>query len=412
MSKIRNSITDDSNDIDDNDNNYKNEWKDIKLDFYLIASRKGIIGYQFIANTQKDDYENLLTTTEDNIAKEKINIKLNILNDTIKKLNNNDISSNADDKIQFFFDMYEYIPNNAKERILDLCDDVVKINDDDTLYDIYCINFKHDYNELWKRYKEAHCNLLEEIDYLKSKKFTLWNGFLSLMSNEYIAESWKHNLDVTDLTEDIVTVNSNLALLSALIVTLAVPLYGQSNDTITMGWYDKDYGICLYLYGIVSCAIFELACLLIATTNIVTVNLIEKKNLKEFVNASIVILLLPMRLNIFGCAALFIALLSYGYSIFGRDFLFYFLFILAAPSVFLMFYAMSYGIKILYINQPWYHGDTKRWIEIGKSERQDILKGVEVIRRRKTEKRRRSVLESKKFLLNNMSDSFNKVNPA
>ena len=313
LSNNTNNINNDAND-DNNDNDdkkYKNEWKDIKLNFYLIASRKGTIGYQFIANAQKDDYEHLKSTIDDSTVQEKIKIKLNILNDTLRKLsneingstnntnknttntNNTTNTTNAtnitvnnsnsknydDDKMQFFFDMYEYIPDNAKERILDLLDDDYKISDDDTLYDVYCINFQYDYNKLWRKYKEAHCNLLEEIDYLKSEKFTLWNGFLSVMSNEYIEESWKHNHDVTDLTDDIVTVNSNLALLSALIVTLSVPLYGQSNDTITTGWYDNDYGICLYLYGIVSCSIFEIACLLTLLRKRILRNLLTNQQL-------------------------------------------------------------------------------------------------------------------------------------
>ena len=96
-----------------------------------------------------------------------------------------------------------------------------------------------------------------------------------------------------------------------------------------------------------------------------------------------------MRLNMFGCGSLFIALLSYGYSIFGRDFLFYFLFILAAPSVFLMFYAMSYGIKILYINQPWYHGSTQQWIDIDQTKRQEIVKDIDVKKTKIAEKKRR-----------------------
>jgi hypothetical protein len=90
-----------------------------------------------------------------------------------------------------------------------------------------------------------------------------------------------------------------------------------------------------------------------------------------------------------------------------------------------MFYAMSYGIKILYINQPWYHGSTQQWIDIDQTKRQEIVKDIDVKKTKIAEKRRRSLLQSRKLssskniALNSNSNSnsdssmfFNKVNPA
>jgi hypothetical protein len=53
--------------------------------------------------------------------------------------------------------------------------------------------------------------------------------------------------------------------------------------------------------------------------------------------------------------------LSYGFSVLGKNFFIFFLFILAVPSVFILFYVSSSVVKSIYQTQPWYHGNLKKW---------------------------------------------------
>jgi len=160
-----------------------------------------------------------------------------------------------------------------------------------------------------------------------------------------------------------------LALLGALLVTLAFPLYTAGDQTDA--WFDGDMGICIYLYGVVACGVFESTCLLIAIRNIVAINLIQVQNLKAFVKSSTKLMLLPISLNMLGVVSLLIALLSYGYSVLGRNFFTFFLAILAIPAVFLLFYASSSVVKIIYNTQPWYRKGIKKWSQLTDDEKKE-----------------------------------------
>ena len=193
------------------------------------------------------------------------------------------------------------------------------------------------------------------------------------------------------MANDIVTVNANLALLGALLVTLAFPLY--TAGSVTDAWFESDYGIIIYLYGVIGCGVFESTCLLIAIRNIVAINLIQTKNMKSFVKSSTKSLLLPISLNMLGVLSLLIALLAYGYSVLGQNFFTFFLLILVIPSVVLLFYVNSTVVKDIYRTQPWYHGKLENWSEMEDGNKEKKRK---IIEKKKREIREKEISKEKK----------------
>jgi hypothetical protein len=294
--------------------------------------------------------------------------------------------------MKLFSEMLKYIPGSVQDTILELNKDSKVV--DDTLCDLYTIAYDYNYMKLWEDYENAQRSILHEIDYKRySQSFTVLDGILALLSNEYIREAWAANDDDSDLANDIVTVNANLALLGALIVTLAFPLY--TGSTLTEQWYEGDINVSIYLYGVIACGVFESTSLLIAIRNIIGVNLIETHNLKAFVKSSTKLLLLPITLNMLGVVSLLIALLCFGYSVLGFNFFIFFLVLLAIPALLLILYVSGAVIKNIFQNQPWYHKNEKKfkhWSKLSDDERETEIKKIEEIKLKKNLSKQSSTL--------------------
>lgn len=376
------------------DNDQLKDWENIQSDFFIKAMAYGIIGKEFILIQKQRDYKSLIERYEkilldkdnEKIGTEINNIKLreDNINKSLREIQEemkSRIKTSTeykykldDDKMLLFSEMLKYIPSSVHDMIFELNKDS-KLGDD-TLCDLYTIAHEYKYLKLWEDYEKAQRSVLYEIDYKRyAQRFTVFDGVLALLSNEYIKEAWAANEDDGDLANDIVTVNANLALLGALIVTLAFPLYTSS--TLTEQWYDGDINVIIYLYGVIACGTFESTSLLIAIRNIIGVNLIETHNLKAFVKSSTKLLLLPITLNMLGVLSLLIALLCFGFSVLGSNFFLFFIVLLALPALFLIFYASGAIIKNIFKNQPWYHKkNLKIWSDLNEEEREGEINKI------------------------------------
>ena len=451
MHKLFSFNNNNSNQQHNTDSELSNQWGEIQCKFFIKAMRRGAVGKEFILNQQKLHYEDLSKkflkhVNEDEKNKdqeedkkikeewklqvERAKLKLDIIKKKIATIEGEvktiegEVKTDKDsdsNKIELFSDMLEYIPDEAQEKIVAMIRSgdmfeyipdeaqekivpIVRSGPDnehfksditcieDTICDIYTINYDYDYNKLWLHYKNAQNSIFEEQDYLSlTTKFAIVDGLKSLLTNKYISHSWDSNPDISDLANDIVTVNANLALLGALLVTLAFPLY--TAGSVTDAWYDSDYGIIIYLYGVIGCGVFESTCLLIAIRNIVAINLIQTKNMKSFVKSSTKSLLLPISLNMLGVLSLLIALLAYGYSVLGQNFFTFFLIILVIPAVVLLFYVNSAVVKDIYRTQPWYHGNLENWSKLDPKTK---IEKREEIEKKKREIREKEISKEKK----------------
>lgn len=422
------------------DNDQLKDWENIQSDFFIKAMTYGIIGKEFILIQKQRDYKSLIERYEkilsDNLKdneEDNKKIKIEINNIKLRKDNINkslceiqeEMKSRIktsteykykldDDKMLLFSEMLKYIPGSVHDMIFELNKDN-KLGDD-TLCELYTIAHEYNYMKLWEDYENAQRSILHEIDYKRySQSFTVFDGVLALLSNEYIREAWAANEDDGDLANDIVTVNANLALLGALIVTLAFPLYTSS--TLTEQWYDGDINVIIYLYGVIACGTFESTSLLIAIRNIIGVNLIETHNLKAFVKSSTKLLLLPITLNMLGVLSLLIALLCFGFSVLGSNFFLFFIVLLALPALFLIFYASGAIIKNIFKNQPWYHKkNLTKWSKLKEEERKKEIEKINNIKLEKSLSKQTSTFSKLKLrALGKMNkvdnEEFNQVVP-
>jgi len=337
---------------------HKNLFYDNQSEFFIIASKHGPLGLQFIQKELVKHYEEILEHIDDindiSIIHKRIN-DLKILLLKIEEDIKQDNLNNYYNKINLFTHMLNHIPSYSKTRILNMFDHH-KINNnqlykvkEDQIWNIYGINA--DYELLWDHYKKSEIDLHDEKKYLLSQKFTWWDSLLCMITQEHIKHAWKNNNNIVDLAADICTVNGNLAIVSGLIVTLAFPFYVF--NTVSSLWFEGDLPAAIYLYGVIATGVFETLTIIIAIRNIISITLMDHSSLKVFVNEHSTILLLPIALNSYGFICFFIALLAHSYATLDVNFLYYFLFLLVVPALTLLIILSIKELQTTYRSQPW-----------------------------------------------------------
>ena len=201
------------------------QWNDVQKSFYSKALKLGLTGRKFVYDQQMKYFDTLLSVVGgvDEQSKKLISSKIESLKSKLEKISKEIINDpdREKDRVELFAEMLDFIPASEQARTVRLNES--KISDQDSLCDIYGLGYE--FEELWKDYELAKRDMLDEIAYLKSQPFTLRDALKSVLSSEYIKYAWLNSEDYGDLANDIVTVNSNLALLGALVITLAFPLY-------------------------------------------------------------------------------------------------------------------------------------------------------------------------------------------
>jgi hypothetical protein len=95
----------------------------------------------------------------------------------------------------------------------------------------------------------------------------LCESFYDLMSSEYIVEHWMNNDSPEDLRNDIEMINTNVALVAALIMSMTTPLYvGVKEVSIDNPVYEN-----IYAGALGGCTILEAITVLLSIFNLVTI---------------------------------------------------------------------------------------------------------------------------------------------
>jgi hypothetical protein len=171
----------------------------------------------------------------------------------------------------------------------------------------------------------------------------------SIIKGDYIRTSWLRNTSPSDLRSDIVNVSSNQALICALVLTIALPLFIDSASFENM---DNNLSQFYTLFlGVATCT--EAAAVLVCLRNVLAVKLVEEHNIHQFTALAHSALLIPNKLNVLAVLSLISGLLSYGYLKFGAYRFFFFLVVVALPSAATTNFHIALGIKSLYAVQPW-----------------------------------------------------------
>ena len=181
------------------------------------------------------------------------------------------------------------------------------------------------------------------------------SGVWSMLSGDYILESWMANEDDSDLISDAANLNTQVGLISALILTVVIPLYtGQSPINGTPEEPPSDpYAEC-WLFFMALATITEAVCLLVAIRNLIVLNLVEQNNASEFMQESSGVMLAPVRLNFIAVLSTFLALNFFSVYSYGLDNWFAFFFIIIVPCLFVMLKSIGSGIQGFHKVQPWH----------------------------------------------------------
>lgn len=140
--------------------------------------------------------------------------------------------------------------------------------------------------------------------------FNVLDGVREMIQGNYILESWRSSTDSTDAYNDVVSMNQNLGLIAALILTIAIPP-GLAANGIT----DKStFAEIAYLFCISVVSLTEGLAVLITTRNLIALNALEPENIKAYLSVAQSVLMIPIRLNFVAVLALFGALNMWAYA--------------------------------------------------------------------------------------------------
>lgn len=207
-------------------------------------------------------------------------------------------------------------------------------------------------DQIWKDYKGIDKLLTTEKEYLlNNNKLSIYSALVNMITGDYVKRAWSNTEDPEVLANVVVSVNANLALTGALIVTLAFPIYSEITPE---DYAESDLGIVFYAYGLLGCGVFESVALLVAVRNMIAVNLLKPENLRNYVIRSNGILLSPMGFNVIGITSLLIALLALSYRNQGDLFLIIFSMAIVFPGLVCIFGISAVGITHIYEVQPWH----------------------------------------------------------
>jgi hypothetical protein len=190
--------------------------------------------------------------------------------------------------------------------------------------------------------EKTEADLLQKPLYFK-------DGVRELLQGNYILESWRTAPDSADAYNDVVSMNQNLGLIAALILTIAIPQGLNTN-----GINEKSSGFEIaYLFFISVVSLTEGLAVLITTRNLIALNALEPENIKPYLSVAQSVLLLPIRLNFVAVLALFAALNLWAAAQNGFWLWFGFFFLIVCPTVFVFLKYTGAGIIHLYSVQPW-----------------------------------------------------------
>jgi len=194
-------------------------------------------------------------------------------------------------------------------------------------------------------------------DVRRIESFGWIKGVVSMLIGDYIVESWLANEDDGDLISDVANLNTQVGLISALILTVVIPLYtGQApiNGSPVDGEYPSDPIAQCWLFFIALATITESVCLLVAIRNLIVLNLVECHNASEFMLKGAGVMLMPVRLNFVAVLATFLALNFFSIYSYGNTNWLGFLIIIIIPCVLVMLHSIGAGIAAFHSTQPWH----------------------------------------------------------
>jgi hypothetical protein len=175
------------------------------------------------------------------------------------------------------------------------------------------------------------------------------DGIREMLQGNYILESWRTSADASDAYNDVVSMNQNLGLIAALILTIAIP-QGLNANGIT----DKSSGAEIaYLFCISVVSLTEGLAVLITTRNLIALNALDPENIKPYLSVAQSVLLMPIRLNFVAVLALFAALNLWAVAQNGIWLWLGFFLLIVCPTLFVFLRTTGAGIMHLYTVQPW-----------------------------------------------------------
>jgi hypothetical protein len=238
--------------------------------------------------------------------------------------------------------------------------------------DIYEVIKAVDYIKLWYMLNEIAVdwdNDSFEIDQkimAKEAAYGIFHGMHDLFTGDYVVCSWLDNPDPVDLQSDIVTLNSNLATLGALILTIAIPMSLAVNNSMYITANPAMYA---YVFMTYTCGFLEGISVLICIRNLVLVSLANPENISEFVKLSTGGLMMPTRLNFLAVLSMAGSLISYSMWQYDAQATIIFSLILIFPLISILLYYLGIGVRDLHAIQGYSakqkNGNKKNGEEIG-----------------------------------------------
>ena len=182
--------------------------------------------------------------------------------------------------------------------------------------------------------------------------FTIMAGIKTMFTGEYVRGSWDRSGDPSDLRDDVIGVQTSLALIGSLVLTFAFPMF------TTVASVSNAY-LYIYAFCVALSAVLEAVCVLLAVRNIMVVSLVLPENMNVFVQLAANTLLYPTRMNFFAVLAMMGALVFFGLDLFGFVPVLIFIGVVILPMITLLLYHIADGIRALWIVQPWYDSDAE-----------------------------------------------------
>lgn len=184
-------------------------------------------------------------------------------------------------------------------------------------------------------------------------KLPLLKAIGMIGTSSYIQKNWIRNFDDVDVQNDIVSNQTNVGIISALLFTVAASMFTSFQSA---GFEDKYLS---YAYALANClgCIFEACALLLCIRNITLVQITEVDNINGLIYYCGNELILPQKLNT--CAVFFICLafLLFFFDWFGVLATFLFIIIVCIPMAALLLVSIGRGIQALNEVQQFYHAE-------------------------------------------------------
>ncbi len=201
-----------------------------------------------------------------------------------------------------------------------------------------------------------------------------------MMSGNYVKGSWTTDEDAGSLRDDVIDVQTSLALIGSLVLTFAFPMFTTIPDTDNVFMF-------IYAFCVAVTIVMESVCVLLAVRNIIVVSLVRPENMQYYVKLAAATLLFPTRMNFYAVMSMLGALIFFGLYIIGAYAVIAFCILVILPSVGYLLYHISKGIQALWVVQPWPDEDEAL-------SQDDEDEGVADLRRKTIEKTGKKLLSS------------------